>query len=552
MSHPSTTTDLLIIGGGTAGTAAAIQAASMGVRVLVAEESVWLGGMITAAGVSAFDGNKFAMGSGLFHRLRRDLEKHYGGAEQVFTGWISHTCFEPKVGRDLLHGYVKEAGAEVWFQASLLEVLRENGRVIGARFAHEGQVKEVRATITIEATEYGDVLDLGKVPYRLGRDSKEELGEEHAPDLHDMEIQDMTWCATLKRVPGGADPISQPAGYDPAHFDGAVAEYATTRDEEILNHKLHPFESFLSYSLLPEDKYLLNWPHHANDSPDTHGIFGTPEQRLEAFRRAKHRTLCFVYFMQTQLAHPEWGLATDEYPTPDHLALIPYVRESRRVIAVRTMVEKDVLAPDGHLRAPFQPTSIAIGDYFLDHHHSKMHLPPGERLEENYPDNAPFQIPYESLVPEAVDGLLVTEKSLGVSHIVNGCTRLQPVVMLTGQATGAAAAMCIQQGIEPRQLDVRRLQHDVLIPAGVALYQTLDVFNDDPQFAAVQHLALRGFRPEPDALELKLDEALTLEQADAYTKAAAALGPDLADAIKPGMKKREVYAGLWERMNDEG
>ena len=93
--------DVLIIGGGTSGVAAGIQAARLGVKTIIVEETPWLGGMITSAGVSAFDGNKYALGGGIFGELRKKIEDYYGGPEKTFTGWISLTCFEPKMGKRL-------------------------------------------------------------------------------------------------------------------------------------------------------------------------------------------------------------------------------------------------------------------------------------------------------------------------------------------------------------------------------------------------------------------------------------------------------------------
>lgn len=509
--------DVLILGGGTAGTAAAWQARQMGVSVLIAEPSPWIGGMITAAGVSAFDGNKGTLASGFYRRLRDHLEQYYGGKEAVFTGWISETCFEPHVAERFLREELADAGTEIWHRTELVRVLREGDRITGAILRHRGEEKTVRAAITIDATEYGDGLASADIPFRFGRDSREELGEEHAPEQHDDEIQDMTVCAILKRFPGRAPAVEKPEGYDPRLFDCAVSEYCTIPDEEFLNHKLHDWDSFLTYSLLPNDKYLLNWPHHSNDYPDTVAVFRSAGERAEALRRARLHTLAFVHFMQTELGHPEWGIATDEFDTPDGLAYIPYMRESRRTVGIRTMVESDVVPILDNVRPSLQPDAIAIGDYFLDHHHSKAFLPPGERLVENYPNNAPFQIPYGCLIPESVDGFLAAEKNISVSHIVNGCTRLQPVVMLTGQAAGAAAAMAIQSGIEPRELSVRRLQNR-LIGDGVMLYPMRDVDCTDPYFTAVQQIALRGVLPDDDPLEFKPDRAIDIEEAVAWTR----------------------------------
>jgi hypothetical protein len=90
-------TDVLVIGGGASGVSAGLQAGRLGVKTIITEPTIWLGGMITSAGVAAFDGNH-NMPSGIFGEFRTQLYKVYGGPEKVATGWVSMTQFEPHVG----------------------------------------------------------------------------------------------------------------------------------------------------------------------------------------------------------------------------------------------------------------------------------------------------------------------------------------------------------------------------------------------------------------------------------------------------------------------
>jgi len=485
--------DVLVIGGGCSGCAAGIESARLGAKTLIVEETPWLGGMITSAGVSAFDGNKYALGGGIFGELRKKIEDYYGGMDKTFTGWISLTCFEPSPGAGFIKELAdKEKDLEIWYNAKVTGVIREGDKIAGTTVKKEnGEEVRVLAKATIEATEYGDVLEMGKVPYRIGRDSKDDTKEKDAPEKWDGEVQDMTFCVTLKKYEGKAPEVSASQKYHTRNFRNSTEVDSDTKDWKYLNHKLHSWDSFISYAALPNDKYLLNWPFRANDYPTTLDIYLQPERREEHFRRAKELTLDFVHYMQTKLGHPEWGVATDEYPTEDNLPFIPYVRESRRVKGVKLMAEDDVIPAEGSFRPPLVKSSIAVGDYFLDHHHSKAFLPPGERLEEKYPDNAPFQIPFEALIPEKVDGLVVAEKSISVTHIVNGCTRLQPVVMLIGQAAGVIAALSAKDGKEARDVDVLKVQN-ILLEAGCQLFPYKDLYNTDPEFIEVQKKALSG------------------------------------------------------------
>ncbi|MEM9382074.1 MAG: FAD-dependent oxidoreductase [Planctomycetota bacterium] len=484
--------DVLVVGGGCSGAAAAIQAARMGARVLVVEETPWLGGMLTAAGVSAVDGNEGPLGGGLFGAFRGAMEDHYGGPEAVRTGWVSNTCFEPEVAAAWFAREVAASGAEVLHGASPERIRRAGDRVTGALFDRGEEWMEVHANVAIDATEYGDVLHLGGVPYRLGRESSEETGEPHAASAPDDEIQDLTMVATLRRFDGEAPRVALPLGFDLGRFDCSTAVRCEIPDPGHWNHALHDWDSFLGYALLPGGRFMLNWPFHANDHP-AQGLFGTREERARTIARAKERALAYVHYVQTALGHPEWGLATDVYPTDDGLPLLPYVRESRRVVPVRWLREQDVVPQEGSGRNAVLGDGVAVGDYYLDHHHDKDHRPPGERLGEDYPANAPFQVPYSALVPRAVDGLLAAEKNIGATHIVNGCSRLQPVSMLIGQAAGAAAALAASEDVAPRSVDVARLQ-DVLLDAGCQLVPDRELAAGDAGFAERQR-ALLGRSP---------------------------------------------------------
>ncbi len=536
--------DVLIIGGGASGSAAGIQSARLGAKTLIVEETPWLGGMITSAGVSAFDGNKYALGGGIFGDLRKKIEDYYGGPEKTFTGWISLTCFEPKVGKDFLHELaLTEKNLIIWFESKLVKVLREKNKIVGAVVMRkDGTEIEVNAKVTIEATEFGDVLALGNVPYRLGRDAKNDTGESHAPEIADDEIQDMTFCAILKNYKSKAPEVNASKSYDPEIFKCSTAEDCDNPDETFLNHKLHNWESFITYAALPNDKYLLNWPFRANDYLTTRDIYKNLSSREQHYQKAKEQTLNYIHYMQTKLGHPEWGLAEDEFPTDDHLPFIPYVRESRRVKGVRLMVEEDVIPAIKSFRPPLIQDSIAVGDYFLDHHHSSFFKPPHERLQEKLPANAPFQVSYQALIPETIDGLIAAEKSISVSHIVNGCTRLQPVVMLIGQAAGAAAALSVKQNVDPRNLDVHKLQK-VLLDAGCQLFPYKDLWNHHAEFSTVQHLALNGIFVDSDEFTFGPDVIINEEEAKQLVKNSK-LKIDFRELT--GLKRSDAYLKIFK------
>src|SRR5690606_13788277 len=147
MTNETMRVDVLVLGGGCGGTAAGWQAARMGAKVLVVESSPWLGGMITSAGVSALDGNKGAMATGLLRYFRDQLELYYGGREAVRTGWVSDTCYEPRVGARILAEFADEAGMEVWHGAQIEYVYREGNRLTAARIRRANGVVRIEAKV---------------------------------------------------------------------------------------------------------------------------------------------------------------------------------------------------------------------------------------------------------------------------------------------------------------------------------------------------------------------------------------------------------------------
>jgi hypothetical protein len=498
----------------------------MGAEVLVVEPTVWLGGMLTSAGVSALDGNKYGAGGGLVKEFRDRLADHYGSIESLFTGWISLYCYEPHVGERILREFVAPLGSlDVLFESDVVRYESDGSvRLVDVR-GPGGEITRVACGLFVDATEYGDGMALAGIPYRLGRESGEELGESAAPEAPDLELQDLTYAATLvedRSAPPPADVSDSERAYWKL-FQCSTLVDCPDPDEKRLNHTIHSWDSFIGYARLPNNKVLLNWPHHSNDFPMPVAMFEDRYYRRRHLAAARLHTLQYIKYMQTALGHPEWRIATDEYPSEDHLPLIPYIRESRRLVNGRVMVQDDVVAVEGRPRAPMVPDAISVGDYFLDHHHSKHHLPPDRRMVEDFPSSAPFQIPLRVVFPgdDVDERFIVGEKSIAVSHIVNGGTRLQPPVMLTGQAIGALTAMATAEGRLPSAVPIRSLQ-EVLIEAGCQLYIAYDVPAGHPAFAAVQRLALAGVLRDDDPTRLEPDAKLAADVAQKWADRAGA------------------------------
>ncbi|MEY2639427.1 MAG: hypothetical protein RIR90_909 [Bacteroidota bacterium] len=479
-------TDVLVVGGGVGGTAAGIQAARMGVKVVLTEESVWLGGMMTAAGVSAFDGNH-NMPSGIWGEFRNALYKVYGGPNKVATGWVSNTQFEPHVGDSIVKSMVKALpNLSVLYRHRFVSIIKEQQLVKGAVMLNlkNNQLVHVMAKQVIDATELGDVLADAGAGYDIGMEASAITGEDvQVPESNDI-VQDLTYVAILKDYGPNADcTIVKPAGYDPAEFDGACTDYYKDKTRIAPNVDA---KKMLDYGRLPNKKYMLNWPGYGNDVY-LNIVKLTPAERERELEKAKQMTLRFIYFIQHQLGFKHFGLADDEFPTADRLALMPYHREGRRVKGLVRFNIKHISAPYSN-GIPVYRTGIAVGDYPIDHHHRKN--PAAPQHLGFYPVPS-FNVPLGALIPQKIKGLIVAEKGISVSNVVNGTTRLQPCVMMIGQAAGALAALTVQDKKDAAAIPVRKVQAQ-LLNQGAYIMPFYDVRIGHPHFEAVQRIGATG------------------------------------------------------------
>ena len=462
--------DVAIVGAGAGGCAAALQAARSGASVLLLEEGPWVGGMLTSAGVSAIDGN-YRLRGGIFGEFCDSLAARYGGYEALRTGWVSNILFEPQVGEAVLGNMLAaEENICLYRNISLDSLTRKDAvwhlRCGGRRF---------RAAMLVDCTELGDVAARLGIPYDLGMDSSRDMGEDVAPEEANDIIQDLTYVITARFYDRDMT-ISRPEGYDASLYEGCNPGGT---------------DAMLSYGLLPGGDVMLNWPINGNDAY-MNLVEAGKEERDSLLEEAKRISLGYLYYIQTELGHPELGIAEGVYPSADGLPLIPYHRESRRIHGRTRFTVNDVFDP---YRNNLYRTSVAVGDYPVDHHHRRYPCPDSLPDLHFYPVPS-FSVPAGVLVPgenplqgdEDYSPLLVAEKSVSVSNIVNGATRLQPVVMGLGQAAGAMAALSAAAG---REATVRELQ-DELLEASCYLMPYQELEPGDKGFASVQRVGLTG------------------------------------------------------------
>jgi hypothetical protein len=454
--------EILIAGGGTGGVAAALAAARAGRRVALLEETDWLGGQMTAQGVSALDEHEHIESQGgtrSYYALRNAIRRHYG-QQNPGKCWVTRLAFEPRVAVAALEAMLP-ASVGIFRRAKVVAVETEGDRIteVVAMGLDDGRRVRFRPQLVIDATELGDLLPLSGAEHVVGAETIAQTGEKQAqpkePKAHC--VQSFTYTFAAERRPRGENHvIPKPEKYE--HYRDAQPYSLRI---EVHGGEIYGEESgWLQYSLydqMPGTKgglwtyrrlverqnlTMFNWP--GNDYRDRSVIDAPPAQVAQALQDAKRVSLGFLYWLQTDQAAPELKLRPDVMGTSDGLSKHPYIRESRRIKARKTIVEQEVSAnhQKGPLAASFAD-SVGIGWYPIDIHRS------GPEDVGASCRTKPFQISLGALLPARMTNLIAGAKNIGTTHITNGCYRLHPVEWNVGEAAGALAAFALEQGLPP-------------------------------------------------------------------------------------------------------
>ncbi|MFY1594838.1 FAD-dependent oxidoreductase [Micromonospora sp. WMMD737] len=502
--------DVLVVGGGLGGVAGALAALRRGASVLLSEEYGWLGGQLTTQAVPPDEHPWIeSFGSSASYRALRDgIREHYRRwypltAESARDphlnpggGRVSRLCAEPAVGAAVL-----DAMLTPWISAGRLTVLRHHRPVaaqtdgdrvtaVVLRDLRTGDERTITSRYVLDATETGEVLPLTGTEYVTGFESQADTGEPSAPrQAQPMNIQAVSVCFAVEHLAGQNHTIDKPADYAywrdfrPDYWPGPqlgwtaphphtraprTYEFAPNPDDRpgtiIADQSRDPgadelwtFRRILARNHFRPGAYasdisMVNWP-----LIDYVGgpLFEVPADEANGhLAAARQQSLSLLFWMQTEAPRPDGGtgwpglrLRPDVMGTADGLAMAPYHRESRRILAQYRVVEQDLaMSVRGEAGAVVYPDSVGVGSYRIDLHPSTG--------GDNYIDVPawPFQIPLRSLVPQRVRNLLAAAKNIGTTHITNGCYRLHPVEWAAGEAAGALAAFCLTNRLEPQQV----------------------------------------------------------------------------------------------------
>jgi hypothetical protein len=533
---------VFIAGGGTGGVAAALALAKRGVSCVMSEPTDWIGGQLTSQAVPP-DENRWIEGHEQiqsatrsyldfrqavrdWYRANRSLTSSARGNPQLNPGggWVSHLCFEPTTGhtvlRRMLAEFVDNKIITLLTQTVPVAVETSGDAIAAVTVRHHltGQQTVIEPDYVLDATELGDLLEMGKVEHHIGAEHRDVHGELHGrTDRTDpMDQQAISWCFAIEHRPGEDHTIARPGNYefwrdyvpplDPP-WPGTLLSWTVLGGDD---HSPRTFR-WMPWPQEPKPNEWEMWRYRRivdrsiHTNPESHpdvalinmvqmdyflrptlGV--SPADQQLAFAQAKELSLCFLYWMQTdaprfdkpdQTGYPGLKLRGNELGTSDGFAMHPYIREARRLAGMRIITEADVGMQQRRIQGQVRPTdppwgmaecfqdSVGIGHYRLDLH------PSTAMRNSIYVEAAPFRIPLGALVPRRVTNLLAAGKCLGVTHITNGCYRLHPVEWNIGESAGHVAAYCLSTGVTPHQLcentgHLRQLQQQ-LKAAGIPL-----------------------------------------------------------------------------------
>ncbi|HVZ31962.1 MAG TPA: FAD-dependent oxidoreductase [Polyangiaceae bacterium] len=486
--------DVAIIGGGLGACAAAIAAARHGRRVILTEETHWVGGQLTNQAVPP-DEHPWIEDFGAtssYRQLREHIRQHYrahlpltpqahaNGLLNPGNGWVSRLCHDPRVAiaalRQMMLPHEVSGRLFVLESQRLMSAGVHRDRIVevAVESLESGRRALIEAPFFIDATPYGDLLELAGVEHVLGAESRTDTGEPHAPDAHDpRDQQAITVCFALEYLEGEDHTIDEPEQYErwrdwrPPGWPGPLLGWTTVRPEthEPLRRGLFEAEddrpwwrfrrildaSNFAPGFVRSDISVINWPQNDYWFGPLVGVGAAERARnLEA---ARQLSLSLLYWLQTEAPHhaddgigyPGLRLRGDVVGgTPDGLAPAPYVRESRRLRAEFTVLEQHIAHPLRRDGPELFKDSVGIGCYRIDLH--------PRTSGRGYLDLGcwPFQIPLGAMIPVRIENLLPGGKNLGVTHITNGAYRVHPVEWNVGEVAGLLAMFCLERGQSPR------------------------------------------------------------------------------------------------------
>jgi hypothetical protein len=549
--------DVVIIGAGMGGTSAALHATQSGLSVCMTEPTLWVGGQTTSQGVSAFDDNKWIDSTGgtrSYLDLSRRIRTHYAGlrkdkaisVDAAINGpiknpghcWVGRLCFEPEPAAQVIHSLLDPAIAQHklrLYTHTIPVSAQRNGRTLQSvlvyNFATEKWLR-LHGRFFVDASELGDLLPLTGLPFRIGAEGRDETHERDAAAKADPHAsQSFTYPFVLEQQSKPSTAIEpKPPAYDQFHdrytltVDYGHGKFLTYGFFEarpglpgsFWNYRQSVMASLYQPTAFVGDRSMINWS--SNDHCDANLLSGDPLLQAQALQHAKQLSLGFAWWIRHEVprddhsgnGYPQLATLGAAMGTADGLSQHPYIREARRILPLRTIVEQDLGVDFQHgARAADYPDSVGIGSYPIDIH----------ACEKNGYASAskPYQVPLGALIARDADNLMAASKDIGTTHITNGAYRLHPTEWAIGEAVGATLVYAMQHHTTPAAIETDSAQLHALqlalVRSGHPIFWYDDVPVDSSSFAAMQMAGVtHNLSLDPATLHGLPDQPATAEE----------------------------------------
>lgn len=553
--------DLVVVGGTAGGVACAVRAAREGCTVLLVQHNRHIGGMLSN-GLMQWDalygGPRAPLMNELLGNIEKDAIARFGRdskSHQIIrythehypVGWVEPHVMERECNR-LVAG---EKNLTLLLEHYPVAVERDGALLKSVTLRAYGTTKDIVATAAMfsDATYEGDLFALAKVPFRVGREAREEYGEPHAGKVfanidssspQSIAAEGLNIRAYNSRQgsidetsPFTADNASQAYNYrfclskDPANRVMLTEpplgynrdEFVNYERKSIATHAGPNLKSHMNSPILPGENHAYPeapWP-----------------EREKIIERHKNFGLGLIWFLQNdesvaegkRAGFREWGLAKDEFADHGHIPYEMYVREARRIVGRHVITEHDGMMAKDYARAPIHADSIAVTDWYMDSHSCTTDSRPGYKYDGKLiltEESRPMQVPYRALLPQGVDNLLVPV-CISSTHLAWGALRLEPVWMQTGEAAGWAVALSKKHGTTPGKLDPELLVKTVVARRHlVSFFNDLKVDGPEAWIAAAQFFGTKGFFHD---YNVRPNEPLKIATAKLWTAPARRLEP---------------------------
>lgn len=430
-------TDVLVLGSGPAGVSAAIQAAREGMKTILIEQTGDIGGISTAGLMSHWTGNTKG---GIYEEIL-DRSSESAESDDTFNGGMRQVI-NPERLKTVYLEMLAEAGAGIRLYTFACGVIMEGSTLKGVIVESKSGREAILAKIIIDATGDGDIAAKAGVPYILGRETD---GKMQPATL----MFKVAGVDTSRAVFPGAfeDHIQIPLKDSRLIEEGSAVR---TADIQQLGKENLPSPSghVLLYRTTLPDVVTCNMTNCID-------INGTKTEDLtKAYVTCRFQMDKIVSFLRDFVPGFENCYVISS-------ASLIGIRETRHFKGEKTLTEQDILEA-----RVFPDWVVTKASFNFDVHNMSGNGLDETGVQKGFTQKKGYTIPYGCFVPQKVDNLFLAGRNISGTHMAHSNYRVMPICANMGQSVGIAAALCVKNGVRPRDLDYHLIQ-ERLIQLGV-------------------------------------------------------------------------------------